>query len=269
LPKNFSLFVGFVLVTLAGSGCVVIPIPPPEEKPFQEVPDWLTIGESSVDDVIAKLGEPTLRSSGWMLYREPHEGWGWMLCAAGAYGAGCSPSLQGETSGQFLLVEFDGERVVTDIELLAERGLCQDHQICYSGEFFMRPATRAEDIEAKTFSIPTAGCGVYTYSQTESDLAAGELVINGMDAGGLAGRSGFYRHVVPPGSHEWMITPSQSKNLPLAAATYVLECQGQEIIFLRYTYGLSSFWFNKIVVVDPKRGKKEIAERWLAVSTSQ
>ena len=192
-----------------------------------------------------------------------------MICAAGAYGAGCSPSLEGNTSGQFLLVEFDGSQIVTDYELFGERGLCEEREICYSGEFLMRPASPADDIEAKNFFIPADGCSVYTYSQTDSDLAAGELVINGVDAGGLVDRSGFYRHLVSPGSHTWTIAPSPSKNLPLPAAKHVLECQGQETIFLRYTYGLSNFWFNKIKVVDSKRAKKDIAQRWLAVSSRQ
>ena len=269
MPKKPELLVGILLATLAVSGCVPIPVPPDEEKPFEELPEWLTVGKSSVDNVESRLGEPTLRDSGWLLYREPHEGWGWMICAAGAYDAGCSPSLKGKTTGQFLLVESDVNRIVTGFKLFAERGLCEEREICYSGEFLMRPAITADDFEAKRFSIPADGCSVYTYSQTDSDLAAGELVINGMDAGGLIDRSGFYRHFVSPGSHEWMIAPSQSRNFPLTAAIHPVECRGQEIIFLRYTYGLSSFWSNKIEIVDVDLGKKEIAKRWMAVSSRQ
>ncbi len=267
MSKEIGLFVGFVLITLLGTSCVVIPVPPPEEKPFQDVHEWLTVGESTIDIVSTELDTPTLKGFGWLLYREPHEGWGWMICAAGPYSAGCSPSLRGKTSGRFLLVEFDGQQVVTDVDFLAEVKLCEDRQICYSGEFLMSPAAAAAHIEAKNFLPPTDGCSVYTYSQTDSDLAAGELIINGKDAGGLVGRSAFYRHVVPPGLHEWRIAPSQSGNLPLPAAVYDLECQGREVIFLRYKYGLNTFWFNKIEVVDLKRGKDDLVKRWLAIST--
>ena len=267
MSKLIGPIVGILLVTLLGSGCVPFPVAPPEEEPFVEASEeWFTIGESTADDVESKLGEPTLEGLDWWLYRDTLEGWGWAFCAGGGFTGGCG-TLPRSSSGHFFLIEFDSYRVITGFELFAEKGLCEERRICYSGEFLMRADAYSDDVEAKKFTVPAAGCSVYTYSQTNSDLAAGELVINGTNAGGLVGSSGFYLHSVAPGSHEWMIAPSQSKTLPLPAVTHILECTGQEMFFLRYKYGLSSFWFNKIEAVELKLGKKDIATRWLAASS--
>lgn len=266
MSRMIRLYVVISVVTLLGSGCVPFPVAPPEEEPFREASDeWFAIGESTADDVRSRLGEPTLEGPGWWLYRDTRDGWGWAFCMGGGFSGGCG-ALPRSSSGHFFLVEFDSTRVITGFELLSEKELCVGRQVCYSGEFVMTADADSDDIEAKKFTVPSAGCSVYTYSQTNSDLAAGELVIDGKKAGGLVGSRGFYRHLIAPGSYEWMIAPSQSKTLPLPAATHDLECRGQEMIFLRYRYGLGSFWFNKIEAVDLQRGKKDIATRWLAVS---
>lgn len=267
MHRSFGLFAGLLLITAMGSGCV-FPIPPAAEKPFRDVSgDWLSVGKSTIENVYAELGEPTLKGAGWSLYREPYDGWGLAFCVGGAFGGFGCEALPAKSSGQFLLVDFDSARLLTDVEILAESALCEDYRICYSGEFLMQQDTLENDSEAKNFTVPAVGCSVYTYSQTDSDLAAGELSIDGTDAGGLVGKSGFYRHSVSPGLHEWMIAPSQSATLPLPAAKTVLECAGQQIIFLRYTYGLNTLWFNKIKTIDMRRGKKDVSRRWLAISS--
>ena len=265
--RVFELFVGILLVTLLSAGCVPFPVAAPEEEPFQQASDeWFTIGKSTAGDVETKLGEPTLEGAEWWLYRDTRDGWAWAFCVGGGFSGGCG-ALPRSSSGYFFLVEFDSSDVVTSFELLTEKELCEDRRICYADKFVMRADTFSEEIAAKQFAVPLDGCNVYTYSETNSDLAVGELVIDGKDAGGLVSSSGFYLHFITPGSYEWMIAPSQSKTLPLAAAIHILECSGQEVFFLRYRYGLSTFWFNKIEAVKPKRGKKAVAKRWLAVSS--
>lgn len=265
---KYARNVGYALLALATSACV--PIPPTEEKPFEDASEeWFTTGTSTLDDVVDRIGEPTLDGAGWWLYREPYEGWLWLFCMGGAYGGfGCG-GLPRETTGHFLVVEHDPDRVVTNVATYTEGKLCKDRQICYSGEFLMRPAAPEDGSEAANAVDSSAGCTVYTYSETDSDLAAGELYINGVNAGGLVSRSGYYRHRMPQGTHEWRVAPSQSKTLPLPAATHNLECQGDETFYLRYTYGAGTFWFNKIRVVEPARGERDIAKRWLAVSSAQ
>lgn len=267
MSRRVELIADILLIASLCSACVPFPVAFPEKQPFTEASEeWLTLGESTADDMRRKLGDPDLGDDDWWLYREARKGWGWAFCVGGGYTAGCG-ALPRSSSDHFLLAEFDNNKIVTGLEFLTERELCQDHRICFSGDFLMRADTVTDDLKAKKFSVPSNGCSVYTYSKTDSDLAAGEVVIDGNNTGGLVGTAGFYLHTVSPGSYEWMVAPSQSKTLPLPAAIHVLQCSGQEVFFLRYRYGASNFWLNKLEAVEPKVGKEDIAKRWLAVSS--
>jgi hypothetical protein len=263
--KGRALGIAFpaMLLAFALSGCIPLPVATPEENPFKEVAEgFFTPGSSTSDSVQEKLGEPALQGSDWWLYRDTREGWQWAFCAGGGYSAGCG-ALPRAKVHDYYAVDFDSLGVVTQTELLSENELCDTRRICYEGDILMRSATQSEDTAAKRFRVPPVGCSVFTYSTTDSDSAAGELIIDGEIVGALVGTSGYHLHTVAPGRHAWVVVPSRDKQLPLMAARTAFDCEGRQVAYLRYRNGL---WGVKIEPVDPERGERDIRDRWLAIS---
>jgi len=261
--KFIRNLVAFLLAAGAISGCIVFPTGVPEEKPFkEESEDFFVPGSATAEDVRSKLGEPAMQQDKLWLYRDTRDGWRWAICAGAGYTGGCGGLPRG-SEDYFLVVDFDADGVVTATTLLKEDELCDVRHLCFESELLMREASPAEDAEAKLFRAPPTGCYVFTYSDTDSDSAAGYLIIDGEMVGSLVGTSGYYLHTVAPGPHAWLVAPIQKSEFSLPTATAPFNCGDQPIAFLRYRKG---FWSPTIEPVNAETGKRDIGERWLAIS---
>ena len=261
MTEQFGNGLLVALSALSFSACVFIPIGAPEESRFQPVAeDSFLVGNATAGEVEDLLGKPDLQAHGWWLYRDRRKGLQWGGCVFGYSSGGCGALPRGSTD-YFFVLDFDDRNVVSAMEIFMENELCDDRQICYEGSILMYPASPADDAEAKLFRVPPDGCLVYTYSTTDSDSAAGELIIDGQAIGGLVGTAGFYVHAVAPGPHAWILDPTDDVSLPLPIESIRFDCDEEKIIYVRYSY---RFWFQGVELVTVDRGQQDILERWMA-----
>jgi hypothetical protein len=246
------------LLGLSGmlSGCIMVPIAVPEEKPFEETAEAsMQIGTSAHADVKAVFGEPEITDAHWWLYRDARAGWQWAGCAGVGGSGSCGTTDRGSTE-YFLHVSFDAEGILSHYEIFREDRLCEEHKVCFKNGLLMRAARNGDE------TARAGHCPVYVYSDTDRDSLAGVVEVNGRRVGTLVSTEGYLMHAVPPGRYLWIAFPS-GEMMRGATASLALQCDNSETHYLRYRSKIIS---PTLEAVDEATGQADIADRWRALA---
>ena len=167
---EFVTIVCSALLLLVLSSCIGIPIKaPPGEQPFnREYMTPVKVGETTRAQVRSYLEKASAtpwltrfdQDSTWVYYAT-RDTWQWLVCAGGAYVAGCD--VVGAERDHFLTFEFDDNNVVKGWSTASTLGKCAESRVCHLDKLIMVYADETRDRQAKN-SESLSACHLYVYS---------------------------------------------------------------------------------------------------------
>lgn len=246
----------FAILAYVLQGCIGIPVTAPEATPFSKfVSQEFVTGQTTLGQMRDLLGAPTLTDGTRRIYRDSRDGWTWLICAAVILNAGCTTTDR--TSKDFFLVaDFDDSNLLSAIEILDTKALCEDYRICYHDDLLMRAADE-RDVSAGRFGSPGGACTAYVYSEKE---AAGRLEVDGRRVGYIVGNGGYHRRTLAAGRH--LLTVFSDVGTPYeqpAAAS--INCSAGETFYFRY---IPRLFGDALGLVDAATAQSDLRGRWLA-----
>ncbi|MGV6807063.1 MAG: SEL1-like repeat protein [bacterium] len=261
-PGNLFSKIAVLCAFLSLAACIALPVAVPEEAPFTEqLESFFTPGETTRQEVLNSLSGPWLMGDNWMIYHQTRQGWSWVFCGAAYYSAGCSEATPRTVADFFLLLEFDDYDVLASQKQIRNDELCRDRRICFEKGLYTQADSQARENSSKEYRAPAGGCGVYIYTGTDLGMHASALYLNGKSAGSLVGTQSYHHLEMPFGAYELLAVPA-GDIFHQFAGKIDFECLASEVIFLRYR---GDFWrFPGFDRVDNKKGRDQVAMRWLA-----
>lgn len=259
----------FISVLIFLAGCVILPIPSLAPEPYgKDLIAGLGEGEVYRDDVLEKLGTPHLRRAGdsiW-IYGQSRNAAYVLIVGYGDADGFWWPEYQ------FVVVEFDGDRVVS-IELSEEKSGCAANGVCLEQgaanpgdkDQTLSPAgsvvasKRVNDRRAKSFT-PTVGmCSLYFYTEDPYVL----LELDASPAIAMVDETYLYL-TLSPGEHQVALGRIRGQG----RGTHSFQCSGGEMLFLEGIVQRKLFSKTEVTIapVAVTTGREAILARKLLLS---
>ena len=262
------------LCALLVSGCIAIPIAPPqEEEPFSGTTlDFVVIGETTREDVHKTLAAEPLNLQPlrfdedhvWV-YRGSRDTWGWLVCAGGGYYADCDTFDSGRRS-YFLSIDFDDAGVVSGYYVSDTTGTCVNDTICSDGGSTMVFARPQQDAQAKRLD-PGGQCAIYVYATLPGNVAPGAFSawVDDRPLGALVSSDGYFRFVVDPGEHvvetRYMLRHIRSR--------IEIDCTAGNVYFVHHDVQREGIAETRAVLENAAAGRQALANRRLVLIADQ
>ena len=292
IMKYVLYLVFLIVIPFNLFGCLILPLPSTkilEEKPFQdEQVSSIIVGITSKEEVENLLGAPdaTRRNNAVYIFAKPYI-YGYL--AIFLFEAGSVRTIE---KHHLLIVQFDKNDVVKNVDHIVGNGNCTQNGICVADaglrpkEYFDYLNTNTTiqqmlvlysdnitELNAKKFFAPRGKSVIYVYREKlhcYSPYRHQKVSVNldGIELGDF-GEEGFFHWIVIPGNHSITVTPlwplPEGRWFPHASIKIDLK-EGQ-IYFIEQT--LKSKWrflmqYNYIhldIVSDPIKGREEVMKR--------
>jgi hypothetical protein len=277
-----SIFKLALLMPLILTGCIIIPVGVPDEKPFaEEKLDFLESSDLTSEQVYQIFSDyPVVTDDGefrlhlkpikfnndsWWLYVLDWQSWEWLVITY-------APSVETQYY-QFLLLKFDEDGYLLDYQtsisetdfiwggdLIGARGSCNEAGICKWGDHYMLFAPEDEDEKAKSFDKAYADtCAVYAINSIDSYV---RLAVDDLPVAPLIYELYAFWQVVP-GKHTIKRVGFDSNGVyrqVLGEDALSFVCIAGEEIFIRYdrSFFLLQHYMEQL---SADEGRSKIANR--------
>ena len=229
-----------------------MPFPTGAEHPYANVANELSIGITTKDDVRPRFGRPTAVYSRGSTYIFTEYRNYWDIPFISAQPSGMGVSSLGKQ--HFLILDFDDQEILADMQLDDANelpGSCSDTGICHNGAGnVVRLASKAQEANAKEFSIAGDRCGTYLYVHKEQNTRRTTVTLDDEYMGhvGQWGIRPFFFWQLDPGKHELTYQPGRGK--------LSFSCRKGELVFvlLKMKDGVPL----SLEVVDNSEGREQI-----------
>ena len=195
----------------------------------------------------------------WWLYAQERRKREWVLFVPGGGEA------VGGVDHRFLLIKFDERGIVSDYEVSSpQERHCSQKGVCLVAGKYTLLAAKEDDQNTKQFDLQAGHCGIYVYGQVK--LFGVSAFIDDRPIGPIVNNEHFYFRELEPGLHKLSGTYSVYGTPAVAE----FECSGGETIFFnleeRSEGRFATRYWVEIERRDEVAGRKEVTDRWLALS---
>jgi hypothetical protein len=180
------------------SACIAVPVKTGDggDEPFAKKKlAFIEVGRSTKQDIVTAMPHPMQFLGGdlWLYWAARNEA-NWSafvaLVSPSDIGGGLVPAETGEIDYRFLVIRFDANGVVADLETSrSEKRLgCNRSDVCGTGTTYTLVAPKERDRAVKSLKVPENRCAVHVYGEPNTTI---RISLDGEKVGELLGKQGF------------------------------------------------------------------------------
>lgn len=273
-PRMILLIFGIAI-----SSCVAVPIPPSDEKPFQERSlEFLEIGLTSRQDIDTHFSnnsehflEQQFEADRVRVYGASADTWNWFVCGVSYTGSVCGLLLpQSFDREYYLVLRFDNHGILEGYGL-SQYGCDTSVGLCatYNGrETMAMDLVRGLRVDHSE-SDSSDECTIYIYTEGPFwTTPVVSLAIDGQHVAFLIEESGFLQFNTSADSHQIQVELSSGLSLPGQSilADQSVSCETHRDHYLYVSQRWSSITGKprdvKVVRQSKSVGEAELQKRW-------